>query len=331
MRFGTTPLLTRHRVFRSQDAEETRAFLRGKQFGFDVAPREVAGLDACLNGIYLPGMYLGYLHYGAAVAVRAAPSRDDGYWIHIPLRGSIEMSSAGNTFICNPACGAVCSPTHDDFYLTRQAQGSARVHMMLSRAAVTRQLEALLGDQPGALLEFAASLDLAGGHGQSLARYILLAVSEFEQAGAMNWNPITVSLFEQFIISKLLLSQQHTYSQALQHAALPVVPRDVKRALDFIEAHLDAPITLADIVAAAGIPGRTLFKHFEDHRGVSPMRYVRMARLKKARDDLRRADPQASVTDIAMKWGFGHLGRFAVEYRRRFGESPSQTLRRRVT
>jgi AraC-like DNA-binding protein len=32
------------------------------------------------------------------------------------------------------------------------------------------------------------------------------------------------------------------------------------------------------------------------------------------------------VSEIALRWGFGHFGRFAAEYRRRFGESPSQTL-----
>src|ERR1700674_2189811 len=70
MRFGTSPLLEQHRVFRSRSADETRAFLHGKQFDFDIACREVAGLDARLNGIYLPGMYLGYLHPGIRAALR---------------------------------------------------------------------------------------------------------------------------------------------------------------------------------------------------------------------------------------------------------------------
>ena len=43
---------------------------------------------------------------------------------------------------------------------------------------------------------------------------------------------------------------------------------------------------------------------------------------------LRRAQPEESVTEIAMSWGFSHMGRFSVEYRKRFGEPPSDTLRR---
>jgi AraC-like DNA-binding protein len=59
------------------------------------------------------------------------------------------------------------------------------------------------------------------------------------------------------------------------------------------------------------------------------MRYLRAARYEKVRAALRRADPEENITGIAARWGFGHFGRFSVEYRRLFGESPSATLRRR--
>jgi transcriptional regulator GlxA family with amidase domain len=103
----------------------------------------------------------------------------------------------------------------------------------------------------------------------------------------------------------------------------------VRRAVDFIEANLEAPIVLADIVAASGIAGRTLTEHFRRFRGTTPMRYLRRARFEKVRAALQRAGPEESVTSIAMRCGFGHMGRFSVEYRRTFGEMPSQTLRRR--
>ena len=59
------------------------------------------------------------------------------------------------------------------------------------------------------------------------------------------------------------------------------------------------------------------------------MRYLRDARLRQVRQALLRADPEACVTGIAMNSGFAHMGRFSVAYRRQFGESPSQTLKRR--
>jgi AraC-like DNA-binding protein len=60
------------------------------------------------------------------------------------------------------------------------------------------------------------------------------------------------------------------------------------------------------------------------------MHYVRDRRLERARDQLAVALPSdgITVTEVAERWGFGHLGNFSGSYRKRFGESPSQTLRR---
>jgi transcriptional regulator GlxA family with amidase domain len=105
---------------------------------------------------------------------------------------------------------------------------------------------------------------------------------------------------------------------------------DVKRAAQFIGTHLDDTMTIGDVAAAAGVAHRTLYKHFHDERGISPMRYARDCRFAQVREALLRAGPQDCVTTIAVQWGFCHLGRFSVEYRKRYGESPSETLRRRL-
>ena len=103
---------------------------------------------------------------------------------------------------------------------------------------------------------------------------------------------------------------------------------DVRRAQQYIGAHLDDAMTVGDVAAAAGVTHRTLYKHFHDTRGTSPMRYARDCRFAEVREALLQACPQDSVTTIAVQWGFCHLGRFSVEYRKRYGELPSETLRR---
>lgn len=75
---------------------------------------------------------------------------------------------------------------------------------------------------------------------------------------------------------------------------------------------------------------RTLHASFQRCFGMSPMAYVRKMRLEHVREELLAwaSDPDIRVTDVATRWEFFHLGRFAQQYRERFGESPSDTIRR---
>jgi AraC-like DNA-binding protein len=328
MRFGNAPLLESRPVFHSRHVDETRAWLRGKEFRFDPMGRNAARPDVRMNGVYLPSMYLGYLQYGVEAMIRAAPARND-YWVQLPIRGSLDASIGGETIACSPRRAVVLSPTRDDYYFMRSDASGARVHICINREALLRQLAALLGEPMDRAVEFEAELALTSGYGRSLAGYMLMAVADFERPDATLHNPIMTSMFEQFIMTGLLLAHPHTYSERLRRRERPISPRDVKRAIDYMEAKLDAPLTLTDIVEVSGVPGRTLFKHFQDWRGISPMRYLRNARFERAREALKSAPPEASVTEIAMSWGFNHMGRFSVEYRRRFGETPSETLGRR--
>jgi len=73
---------------------------------------------------------------------------------------------------------------------------------------------------------------------------------------------------------------------------------------------------------------RTLHAAFQQQFGESPMSYLRRVRLDRVRSELVRSDPATvRVTEVAMRWGFFHRSRFAQQYRDRFGELPSATLR----
>lgn len=85
---------------------------------------------------------------------------------------------------------------------------------------------------------------------------------------------------------------------------------------------------MADLVHHCGVAERTLNQHFRAFLGVSPVRYLRRLRLAAAREALLAGEPGTSVTEIAKRFEFNHLGRFAAHYRKVFGESPSRTLSR---
>ena len=104
----------------------------------------------------------------------------------------------------------------------------------------------------------------------------------------------------------------------------------VKRAEAFMEENLASPIGICDIVANSGVSLRTLYHGFRNCHGMAPMAWLKHQRLSRVHDELRFADPgRVNVTEVATRWGFFHLGRFASDYRALFGLSPSQTLRRR--
>ena len=108
--------------------------------------------------------------------------------------------------------------------------------------------------------------------------------------------------------------------------ALPAV---VRRAVEYIDAHADQPLTLGAIAEASGIGARALQEAFRRHRGTTPTAYLRAARLERAHRELVATDPThgATVAGIAARWGFPHRSRFATAYRQAYGRSPQQTLR----
>ena len=109
----------------------------------------------------------------------------------------------------------------------------------------------------------------------------------------------------------------------LRHLERPtLVPRAIRRACEYIDAHLCEHITVADVARAASVGVRALELGFARHLGVSPMRWLRERRLDAARRELVRPGNRPRVADVALTWGFSNPGQFAKLYRERFGELP---------
>jgi AraC-like DNA-binding protein len=106
--------------------------------------------------------------------------------------------------------------------------------------------------------------------------------------------------------------------------ALPV---SLAQALDWLDSRPDEVVSLDALAAVAGVRPRTLEAHFRLYLGTPPLGWVRRMRLQRARQQLLGASDEASVTQVALANGFGQLGRFAAQYRRQFGELPSETLK----
>jgi len=106
------------------------------------------------------------------------------------------------------------------------------------------------------------------------------------------------------------------------------LPRLVQRAEDWLAADPCHRPSIQEISRGLDVSSRQLFRAFNTEVGMSPAIYLKHYRMTQARLELVAAVPaETTVTSVAHSWGFWELGRFAVEYRLSFGESPSQTLR----
>jgi AraC-like DNA-binding protein len=106
-------------------------------------------------------------------------------------------------------------------------------------------------------------------------------------------------------------------------------PTLLRKAMGFIDDNAYRPISLTDIADAIYVSPRALQYMFRKHLDTTPIEYLRRVRLHQAHLELVAADRMTTtVGHVAANWGFSHLGRFAILYRRHYGTSPHQTLRR---
>jgi len=113
-------------------------------------------------------------------------------------------------------------------------------------------------------------------------------------------------------------------------SSMPPPPRSVRRVLDAVRANVGRAWSVSELADVAGTSGRTLQRQFLSFLDKTPRAALHDIRFECARRELLQGLPDTKVMDVALGCGFQHCGRFAVEYRRRYGETPSQTLKRQA-
>ncbi|WP_416140802.1 AraC family transcriptional regulator [Halomonas sp. HK25] len=116
----------------------------------------------------------------------------------------------------------------------------------------------------------------------------------------------------------------------LRRGPSPVpVPGMVQRAREYIHAHLEAPLDMAELVKVSATSRRSLEQAFRHSLQTSPVRYHRQRRLEALRDLLQRHCPEdLQLAELAYRWGFSQPSHFTASYKHAFGELPSETLAR---
>lgn len=267
-----------------------------------------------------------YVAFGTKVTLECCEHMDF-YTLHLPFRGSLKMRQGGEVAEADAQRAFIASPGQNKTF-EFSADSIQRV-VKISRKLVERVLIDLLGRNITTPVQFEFGMDTSEGVGSSwwdavdyLEQEASKSISLFGQGGAARE-------LERMLVTGLLYGQANNYSAQLASKECSIAPAHVRRAERYIEQYLAESISIEDMVKVAEVSKRSLYDGFKRFRGVSPMCYVRNLRLEKTRETLLNGDVNASVTMVATSWGFNHLGRFSVEYKKRFGESPSETLQKR--
>lgn len=103
--------------------------------------------------------------------------------------------------------------------------------------------------------------------------------------------------------------------------------RALRRVSNYIDEHLQQPITIPELCEVAGVSLSTLERLFRRELGLTPKQYLQSRRLNRARRYIHEPSSEKTIAEIATRCGFTHFGRFSVAYRQQFGVLPSQDLR----
>lgn len=318
-----TAPLRRFPIFRTTNPDEFRNSLLSLYGASGVEVRRSDGFRAWANYAQLENIALGFAGCSTDIALHFPEMEYVRY--QVALAGKAATTIGGKTTEVNGEYA--CSTSLGRSMTIRCKAGHERLTLRIKTEALEQKLAALIGAKLRGSLEFVPSVDLADPKTEGLLRLTNFLAGQLDAAPAQ-LPPIVVRELEQAIIVQFLITNQHRYSRLLEEDALDGTPTIVRVVEEFIEAHWNEPITIDRLAAITNVSARTLFRTFHRARNYSPMDFARMTRLRHARDSLSKPQGNTSVMGVAFACGFGSVGHFSGDYRKTFGELPSETLAR---
>jgi len=270
----------------------------------------------------LPNLTLGSLEISSSMV---CSSRYPLIAVCLPVGGQIRITSNCGTARVADGSAVVVSPGNPVVveYLTDDCRMET---LLFEQSAVEAELAGMLGAPVTKPLRFDLGFNLSAA--LPFSRALTLLHNELTDPAGLAAVPAMSRQLGRLIMAGVLVSQTHNYTEELTRPRAVPGSKPIRNALEFIESQPGEIETVADIAAAVGLSVRALDDGFQRYVGTPPMTYLRQVRMAHAHEELVAADPELTTASaVARKCGFGHYGRFAAEYARRFGRKPSETLR----
>ncbi|MCR3721913.1 MULTISPECIES: AraC family transcriptional regulator [Prauserella salsuginis group] len=284
--------------------------------------------DMRLKAVSYGPVTVGMLSYSDPVHIET-DDMETAYEVNIPLAGSVECWSGSDQVVASPQRAVLFRP-YGVTSMRGFGQEKPLLGVKVDRSALEAQLSDLVGSKVSGPISLSSALDLTAGRGRewwAVARSVTDLFSAVDDGAALLNNALVMRPLMQSLLTGLLFAAEHPHLAHVLEPPSAAVPAVVRCAQDFIEDHADEALTVSDIASQVGMSIRGLQVSFQRHLQTTPMEYLRDVRLRHAHAELITADPdRTTIAEIAYRWGFGHLGRFAAHHRATYGTTPSEAL-----
>ncbi|WP_336658803.1 AraC family transcriptional regulator [Leucobacter sp. USHLN153] len=323
-------VLSQRPAARADTVEEAHATVSRVFCEHRLAPLERGEVRMTLRSAHDSGVGIDLLDYGEAVSINVPRGLESFHLVQIPLRGRATLE-AGHAFVDSSPSVATVPPLDRDFRMRWDA-GAPTLILYADRERLQAVAHAMYGVDADRL-ELALQLRLDTREGSDFVR----ALVEHHEVLERHTSDGTYArrLSAELLLTRLLTAVENSVSRSLGvWSAAPETSAAhpdhlVKRFEAALEEGVAQGVGVVELAQQLGVPLRTLQSHVRAARETTPTALLRDAQLRRARELLEAADPlRDTVTAIAQRAGFSHLGRFSIEYRRRFGETPGETLKR---
>lgn len=288
---------------------------------------EVAGFRArhAEGGTSDLGVY--YLSYGASTTTVDPLKFCDFVQISQPIRGRLGVRTESGERFLSPGDHVVMDA--HTFYHLRWEDNCAVFNVRLPRAEFETAVAELSGMDEPSPIRIPVSRRPSGPGRNAVDKVTRFLLRDALPTGLLTSAPLLRTQMQRMLVASIIEAYSGVFQPAEAGSNGDVRPPAVRRAIAYIEDAAAEDIRISDVAAAARLSTRSLQEAFRKYLDTTPMAYLRSIRLARAHADLRRSSVEegTTVAAVAYRWGFGNLGRFAADYRREFGRSPSEVLR----
>ena len=282
-------------------------------------------LDATMHQCTIGAISIIRLKYGPPV--RIEPARRDGFYVaQVPTRGHSKIYFANASCEIDATVAALLLPRAP--VAVEWSSQCEQYIVKIPTTTLDRFAETILDTPLYQLREFDQPAILGEPETRALVGLIEYIVQEQPYWGGLQSYQIFCRDAEELLAGCFLLKRPRSSLKFFAGAKRNVVPKYVSEAEAYMRANIHRPLLLSEIAQSVGVSVRTLHKVFHDFRGTTPIAMLQNLRLAAVRNHLLSAASGTRVADVALRWGFAHLGRFSMAYRRKFGEHPRQTIRK---